>query len=84
MMNSRWITAVFIILILTACNIPANETSPPPSQPTLATPGSGDSTPTRIPIETLLALQVQTVTPTSTPSQSIAFPKDQIVNCRSG
>ncbi|HLA08499.1 MAG TPA: SH3 domain-containing protein [Anaerolineales bacterium] len=85
MMNRRWITAVFIILILTACNIPANETStPPPSQPTLDTPQAGDATPTRIPIETLLVLQLTTVTSTSTPGLSIAFPIDQPVNCRSG
>jgi len=60
-------------------------TATPLSQPTPVTPPTSTSTPTAIPIETLLAAaELPTVTPSSTPSISLASPKDQPVNCRFG
>ena len=85
MRNRRWSVNAVMFLTLTACNFPLNQTtSPPLSSPTVDTPSSSTSTPTRIPIETLLALQTPTVMPTLTPSLLVAFPKDAPVNCRSG
>jgi len=83
MRNRRWIITAVVYLILTSCNFPS-QTQPPPSTPTADTPSSSNSTPTFVPIETLLALASPTIAPTRTPSLSVAFPKDQVVNCRSG
>jgi hypothetical protein len=80
MRNRRWIVNAVMFLILTACNLPSNET--PLSTPTVGTLPSTSSTP--IPIETLLALQTPTPKPTFTPSLSVAFTIDAPVNCRSG
>lgn len=82
-----WIFALIIAIAVSSCNMP--ETSPtadtPPSQPTLDTPTSIVVTPTPIPIETLLALaELPTVTATSTPSVTLASPREQPVNCRFG
>lgn len=85
MRNRRWIVNAMMFLTLTACNFPSSQATPTPlSSPTVDTPSPSTSTPTRIPIETLLALQAPTVMPTLTPSLSVAFPKDAPVNCRSG
>ena len=85
MRKNLWIVFAVFLLILTSCNFPSSQgNQTPPAQPTLDTPSSNNSTPTLLPIETLLALQLPTVTPTQTPRLAIAFPKDQPVNCRSG
>lgn len=83
MRNHFWI--VFIILVLTSCNLPANGTSSTPF-PTLEldTPNSSSSTPTVIPIETLLALPTSTFVPTATPDVAMVSPMDEPVNCRYG
>lgn len=79
MKNHRWVTSAVIFVILTACNFPSSQTSPLASRPpTLDSPASTTSTPTRFPVETA------TVRLTSTPRLSVAFPSDQTVNCRSG
>jgi len=83
MRNRRWIVTVVMYLILTSCNFPS-PIQTPPSPPTADTPSTSISTPTLVPIETLLALESPTVAPTRTPSLLVAFPKDQVVNCRSG
>lgn len=83
MRNRRWMVTAVIYLVSTSCNFPSMiQTAPSSSTPD--TPPSGESTPTLVPIETLLALGSPTVAPTRTPHLSIAFPKDQVVNCRSG
>jgi len=78
---------VIFVFALSACNLPTDqptETPQPAIQPTLDTPTSSISTPTPIPIETLLTFDPPTITPTSTPSTILASPKDQPVNCRFG
>ncbi|PWB73737.1 MAG: hypothetical protein C3F07_09205 [Anaerolineales bacterium] len=83
MRNRQWI--VVLVLILASCNLPADRTTDtPPPDPILDTPPSSTSTPTLVPIETLLAVDTPTVAPTSTPSFILASPKDQPVNCRYG
>lgn len=83
MRNRRWIVTAILYFTLTSCNFPSSIQTPP-SSTTLDSPPSGESTPMLVPIETLLALGSPTIAPTRTPSLSIAFPKDQVVNCRSG
>src|SRR6185436_3517917 len=87
-MKSVLCTAVVIfVLASSSCNLPTDqlaETPIPSIQPTLDTPTLTISTPTPIPIETLLTLEPATLTPTSTPSTILASPKDQPVNCRFG
>jgi hypothetical protein len=82
-----WI--IIPVLILTSCNPAAVQeptvTPPAPSTPIpAASPTSDLSTPTILPIETLLAQDTPTVVPTSTSSILLAAPKDQPVNCRFG
>jgi len=94
-MNNRyWI--VIAALILTSCNLTAlDSTATPAVQPTPIpfdqTQGKPDtptttipSTPTLLPIETLLAIDTPTHVPTATPSIILAAPKGQPVNCRFG
>jgi len=83
MRNHSWIA--FVVLVLTSCNLTANGTTPTPL-PTLEldTPTSSLSTPTLVPIETLLAIPSATFVPTSTSGVFIASPIDQPVNCRYG
>jgi hypothetical protein len=87
-MKSFLYTAVVIfVCALSSCSLPADQptqTPQPSLQSTLDTPTSNISTPTPIPIETLLTLNPPTITPTSTPSTILASPKDQPVNCRFG
>jgi uncharacterized protein YraI len=61
-------------------------TETPASSPTpmLDTPTSSLSTLTPIPIDTLVNIELPTMTMTSTPSVFLASPKDQPVNCRFG
>lgn len=87
MKNLLWIVVVIFAFAFSSCNLPGDqttETPPPPTQPTLDAPTPDISTPTPIPIETLLTLDPPTITPTSTPSTILASPKDQPVNCRFG
>ncbi|MEP7134661.1 MAG: hypothetical protein ABI904_06985 [Chloroflexota bacterium] len=82
-MKSRfWI--VLVLFVMTACNLPSQTTVTPLATPVTATPASTVSTPTLIPIETLLARATATLVPTATPRISIASPIDQPVNCRYG
>src|SRR5215211_8486408 len=84
MRRRLWIAVLILLFGLSSCNLPGT-TATPLSQPTPVTPPTSTSTPTAIPIETLLAAaELPTVTPTSTPSISLASPKDQPVNCRFG
>ncbi len=80
MMRKPWIAVLFI---LASCNFPTG-TETPRSPLTPDAPPSGNSTPTVIPIETFLTLELPTVKPTLTPSLVVAFPKEQPVNCRFG
>ncbi len=82
MRNYYWIVNAVMLLTLAACNFPSDET--PLSTPTTDSPSSASSTPTLIPIETLLALHTSTPEPTVTPSLSVAFTDNAPVNCRSG
>ncbi|NWG05733.1 MAG: SH3 domain-containing protein [Chloroflexi bacterium] len=83
MRHRLWI--VFVALGLAACNLPATQvTSTPFPTLLLDTPTSSFSTPTLVPMETLLAIPSPTVTSTSTPGVSLASPIDQPVNCRYG
>lgn len=88
-MNARlWILAA--VLFLTSCNLTAVQ--PTPTAPLLSTPQpasstSNVSTPTLLPIETLLAIDTPTLPaplPTATLRLVLAAPKDQPVNCRFG
>ena len=83
MKNHLWIA--FIVFVLTSCNLPANGIAPTPL-PTLEldTPTLSSSTPTLLPIETLLALPTSTFVPTSTSEVAMIFPKNEPVNCRYG
>lgn len=82
MRNFYRIVYAVMLLTLSACNLPSDET--PLSTPTTDSPPSTPSTPTLIPIETLLAFQTPTTEPTLTPSLSVAYTDDAPVNCRSG
>ena len=80
----RRIAVTFVVLFLTACNLPNQTASTPLSALTPDSTSQPVSTPTRIPIETLLALPTATFEPTSTPRAALASPKNQLVNCRYG
>jgi len=74
-----------IALILTSCNLTAlDPTATPLSSPMPASPTPNLSTPTLVPIETLLAQDTPTPVPTVTSSIVLASPKEQPVNCRFG
>jgi len=85
-MKRRLRIAILIsVLGLSSCNLPGSRTTETPlSSPIVDTPTPGSSTPTPIPIETLLTIESPTRIPTSTPSVFLASPKDQPVNCRFG
>jgi len=83
MKRRDWI--VILTLLLTSCNLTVLEptnTPLPSSMPASPTPNL--STPTLIPIETLLAQDTSTPVPTVTSSIVLASPKEQPVNCRFG
>jgi hypothetical protein len=82
-----WIAFAAYGILLTSCNLQSNETtaaSLASRTPIPDTPTSVFSTPTLVPIETLLARDTPTPVPTSTPGISLASPKGQPVNCRFG
>lgn len=83
MKRRLWI--LLLALGLVSCNLPTAGTTPAPL-PTLEldTPTSSQSTPTLVPIETLLAIPTATLIPTATSRTVIASPVDQRVNCRFG
>jgi len=82
-MKSRfWI--VLVLFMLTACNLPNQATDTPLSASETVTPSGTFSTPTLIPIETLLARATATFVPTVTPRLAIASPLNHPVNCRYG
>jgi len=84
-MRRRLLIVLLVLIIgVSSCNMPGTTATPLP-QPTAVTLPTSTVPPTAIPIETLLAAaELPTVTPTSTPSISLASPRDQPVNCRFG
>lgn len=86
MKRRHLIFACVFAITVSSCGFPGNPptvTSGP--QPTVDIPITGVSTPTSIPIETLIAVvELPTPTSTSTPSVTLASPREQPVNCRFG
>lgn len=83
-MSRRWIVFVLSIWMMTSCNLPVQPLGTPPTSPVAAISAAAFSTPTRLPIETLLARPTATFAPTSTPRLALASPIAQPVNCRYG
>jgi len=81
-MKSYWI--VFIVILSSACNLPNQSIIEPRTTPVPGTPIAAVFTPTRVPIETLLARPTSTFVPTATPRVALASPLNQPVNCRYG
>ncbi len=81
---------LLVLFLISSCNLPAStpiavETPVPVSEPTSDIPVTGVSTLTPVPIETLVeTILFPTTTSTSTPSQVLASPLAQPVNCRFG
>lgn len=84
-MRRRFLIVVLVLFLgLSACTLPVT-TATPLAQPTVVLSPTSTTTPTPIPIETLLAaVELPTITSTSTPSISLASPREQPVNCRVG
>ena len=83
MKSRNWI--VILALLLTSCNLAVQEpTVAPLSTPIPVSNTPNRSTPTVVPIETLLARDTSTPIPTATSSIVLAAPKEQPVNCRFG
>jgi hypothetical protein len=89
MIRRFWIF-ILVIVSVSSCSYPElSSTNPPLATPIPVTPTTSEipSTETPIPIETLLAVAEQatvTETSTSTPSVTLASPREQPVNCRVG
>lgn len=89
-MNIRFTVLLTAVLMLTSCNLTAVQPTPTsalPTAPTAASPSQPSPTPTPIPLETLLAADTPTSPaplPTATSRITLAFSKDQPVNCRFG
>jgi len=87
-MNYRFWIVLGFCATLTACNLRSQTPAAPLAShtPVAATPSPTLSTPTLIPIETLLARPTATFIsiPTSTPRLVLAAPLNQPVNCRYG
>ena len=84
MRNCLWIAAL-LTLVGSSCNLAGDQTTETPlPAPTTVIPITSASTPTLVPLETLLAIEPPTVTPTSTPGVTLASPQNQPVNCRFG
>jgi hypothetical protein len=76
---------ILLIIGLTSCNLTAIEpTRTPPPTLNIDTPTPNLSTPTIVPVETLLAVDTPTIVPSPTSSFILAAPIDQPVNCRFG
>src|ERR1044071_1847778 len=77
---------VFFIFVFAAasCNLPNRTVNTLPASPTADATLSASSTPTLIPIETLVARATPTFVPTATPRLTLASPINQPVNCRYG
>lgn len=87
MRNRFWIVAIVALLGVSSCNLPLTPTTGIPvsgSTLVLDTPTPSTPTFTPVPLETLVNLEVPSITPTSTSSVFLASPKDQPVNCRFG
>ena len=87
MRNQFWMAVIVLNLGLSSCNLPTSqptETNASTPIPVLDTPTSGISSLTPIVTETLLSVELPTITSTSTPSVFLASAKDQPVNCRFG
>lgn len=89
MRSHFWIAFMIALIGVSSCNLPASQTTETPVSistltPLLDTPTSSSPTPTSVPVETLVSLELPTITPTFTPSVILASPKDQPVNCRFG
>src|SRR6266508_5628222 len=81
-----WMTVLIAAILISSCNLQggAQAIETPPTQP-LDTPTSSAPTPTATPFVTLVAeVELPTQTSTSTPSITLASPRDQPVNCRVG
>src|SRR5262249_25923186 len=87
-MHRRLLVFIIIIFVLTGCHLPDQKEATPRlrSTPITLTPTAASSTPTLIPIETLLAQATPTFIPTDspTPRLALASPINQPVNCRYG
>ena len=89
-MSRRFWIFILIIVSVSSCSYPElSPRDPPLATPIPATPPESEvpATGTSIPIETLLAVAEQatvTETSTSTPSVTLASPREQPVNCRVG
>jgi hypothetical protein len=87
-MNRCQIVFIVMMFALTSCHLPGQTMDTPPLRTPLITdtPTSASATPTRIPIETLLARATPTFIPTPprTPRLALAAPINQPVNCRYG
>jgi len=86
MKRRHQIFAFLFVIIFSSCNMPGTRpTDTPRPEPTEGIPITGVSSPTAVPIETLIDVQVlPTATFTSTPSVILASPREQPVNCRFG
>lgn len=85
-MHQRRIVSLAIVLVLTACHLPNEKDATPLADPLTAAPITALSTPTQIPIATLLARPTPTFPPTAiiTPRLTLASPRNGPVNCRYG
>ncbi len=82
-----WVMVIALIFGTSSCNLPASPvtgTPAPATTPMLDTPTSSISTPSPIPVTTVLSPDPPTAESTSTPNVFLARPKDQPVNCRFG
>ena len=87
MRNRFWMAVTAALIGMSSCNLPVLQMTETPASTLTAvpdTPTSGISTSTPVPIETLINLELPTITATSTSSVFLASPKDQPVNCRFG
>jgi hypothetical protein len=83
-MDRRWIVFILSVWMVTSCNMPVQPLGTPLASPITDTSLLALSTPTRIPIETLLARPTSTFVPTSTPLLALVSPIAHPVNCRYG
>lgn len=86
MKRRHQIFAFILFISISSCTMPGVRLTDTPSpEPTESIPITGVSSPSAVPIETLIDVQVlPTATLTSTPSVILASPREQPVNCRFG